>query len=134
MVYKGFVYTHGGDIYGKNQKRILRNYKVRNNLDALRTHVYHANHHFHGSVYAEYLRTIDPYLFIVSAEEHVYGRGAYTQTVQRNVLPFLRNNNKRLIEDLLHFEVGHVVIRVKDDEDWSYETYKDLDAVVPFLN
>jgi competence protein ComEC len=133
MEYKGFVYTHGGDIYGVNQRRILQEYKAGNDLDALRTHIYHANHHFHGSVDSEYLRTIDPYLFIVSAEEHVYGRAAYTQTVQRDVLPFLKNNNKRLIEDLLHFEVGHIVIRVKNDANWSYETYKDLNAVVPFL-
>lgn len=131
--YNGFVYTHGGDIYGDNQRRILQDYKAGNNLNALRTHVYHANHHFHGSVDAEYLRTIDPYLIIVSAEEHVYGRAAYTQTVQRDVLPFLRNNNKRLIEDLLHFEVGHVVIRIKNGTNWSYETYKELDALVPFL-
>jgi competence protein ComEC len=131
--YKGFVYTHGGDIYGDNQRRILQQYKAMNDLNALRTHVYHANHHFHGSVDAEYLRTIDPYLIIVSAEEHVYGRAAYTQTVQRDVLPYLKKNNKRLIEDLLHFEVGHVIVRVKNGTNWGYETYKDLDALVPFL-
>jgi len=133
MEYKEFVYTHGGDIYGVNQKRILRAYRVKKDLDTLRTHVYHANHHFHGSVDSEYLRTIDPYLMIVSGEEHVYGRAAYTQTVQRDVLPYLKNMNKRLIEDLLHFEVGHVVVRVSDDANWSYETYKDLYALVPFL-
>ncbi len=131
MEYKGFVYTHGGDIYGQNQHQILQRYA--NNPDFLKTHVYHANHHFHGSVDEDYLKTIDPYLFIVSADEHVYGRGAYTQQVQRDVLPYLRNKHKRLIEDLLSFETGHTVIRVADGNDWNYETYKDINAVIPFL-
>ena len=133
MEYKGFVYTHGGDIYGQNQDRILRRYTAENQPDFLRTHVYHANHHFHGSVDVPYLRTIDPRLFIVSAEEHVYGRGAYTHHVQREVLPWL-NENGRLLEDLLSFEVGHVVIRITDGDVWNYETYKDLDALIPGLS
>lgn len=133
MEYNGFVYTHGGDIYGQNQHQILQRYAQKNNLDFLKTHVYHANHHFHGSVDTDYLKTIDPYLFIVSGEEHIYGRGAYTQQVQRDVLPYLKNEHKRLIEDLLSFEVGHTVIRVADCNNWNYETYKDLNAVVPFL-
>ncbi len=131
MEYKGFVYTHGGDIYGQNQHQILQRYA--NNPDFLKTHVYHANHHFHGSVDEDYLKTIDPYLFIVSGEEHIYGRGAYTQQVQRDVLPYLKNEHKRLIEDLLSFETGHIVIRIADSNDWNYETYKDINTVVPFL-
>jgi len=133
MEYKGFVYTHGGDIYGQNQHQILQRYAQKNNLDFLKTHVYHANHHFHGSVDEEYLKAIDPYLFIISGEEHIYGRGAYTQQVQRNVLAYLKNEHKRLIEDLLSFETGHIVIRVSDGNNWDYETYKDLNAVIPFL-
>jgi competence protein ComEC len=133
MEYKGFVYTHGADIYGENQKRILQAYKARDDLNTLKTHVYHANHHFHGSVDPEYLRAIDPYLIIVSGEEHIYGRAAYTQVVQQDVLPFLKDNNKRLIEDLLSFEVGNVVVRVSDGSNWSYETYKDINAPIPFL-
>ena len=131
MEYKGFIYTHGGDIYGQNQHQILQRYA--NNPDFLKTHVYHANHHFHGSVDEDYLKTIDPYLFIVSGEEHIYGRGAYTQQVQRDVLPYLKNEHKRLIEDLLSFETGHIVIRIADSNDWNYETYKDINTVVPFL-
>jgi beta-lactamase superfamily II metal-dependent hydrolase len=131
MEYKGFVYTHGGDIYGQNQRQILQRYA--NNQDFLKTHVYHANHHFHGSVDEDYLKAIDPYLFIVSGEEHIYGRGAYTQQVQRNVLAYLKNKHKRLIEDLLSFETGHIVIRVADGSNWNYETYQDINAVIPFL-
>jgi beta-lactamase superfamily II metal-dependent hydrolase len=133
MEYKGFIYTHGGDIYGQNQHQILQRYAQRNNLDFLKTHVYHANHHFHGSVDEDYLKTIDPYLFIVSGEEHIYGRGAYTQQVQRNVLTYLKKEHKRLIEDLLSFETGHIVIRAADGNRWNYETYKDLNAIIPFL-
>lgn len=134
MAYNGFVYTHGGDIYGQNQQDILKRYTENNNLNHLKTHIYHANHHFHGSVDVRYLRTIDPYLFITSGEEHIYGRGAYTHQVQKYVLNYLRENNKRLIEDLLSFEVGHVVFRVSNSTHWNYETYKDLDAVIPFLS
>ncbi len=131
MEYNGFVYTHGGDIYGQNQHQILQ--RDANNPDFLKTHVYHANHHFHGSVDVDYLKALDPYLFIVSGEEHIYGRGAYAQQVQRDVLPYLRNEHKRLIEDLLLLETGHIVIRVADGNNWNYEAYKDLNAVIPFL-
>lgn len=133
MEYNGFVYTHGGDIYGQNQHRILKKYAKENNLKQLKTHVYHANHHFHGSVDEDYLKAIDPYIIIVSAEEHVYGRAAYTQQVLKNVFPHLKKEHKRFIEDLLSLEVGHAVIRVEDGSNWNYETYKDLDAVIPFL-
>lgn len=134
MAYQGFVYTHGGDIYGENQQRILKSYTRKNRLDLLKTHVYHANHHFHGSVNISYLKTIDPCLFLVSGEEHIYGRAAYTHHVKQTVLPFLRDNNHRLIEDLLPFEVGHVVIRVQNNKNWQYETYYHLDKKIPFLN
>ncbi len=133
MEHNGFVYTHGGDIYGLNQQQILKRYAQKNHLDFLKTHLYHANHHFHGSVDVNYLKTIDPYLFIVSGDEHIYGRAAYTQQVRRNVLSYLKNEHKRFIEDLLLFETGHVVIRVADGNNWNYETYKDLNAVIPFL-
>jgi len=125
---KDFVYIHGGDIYAENQRRILNKYGP----DMIRCHVYHANHHFHGSVDVDYLRASDPYLFIVSGEEHIYGRGAYTTLVQEQVLSWLRQHDGRLIEDLLHFEVGHVVIRVVDGEHWLYETYRNTEAVIPF--
>ena len=39
----------------------------------------------------------------------------------------------RLIEDLLSFETGHIVIRAADGNCWNYETYKDVNAVIPFL-
>jgi len=134
MEYKGFVYAHGGDIYGQNQQQILQRYTAKKDLDQIRIHVYHANHHFHGSVDVDYLKALDPYIFIVSGEEHIYGRGAYTQQVQRNVLKSLKNENKRLIEDLLSFEVGHVVVRAADGNSWNYETYKDVNTMIPFLN
>lgn len=129
MAYKGFIYVHGGDIYAGNQQRILKEFKE----DGIKCHVYHANHHFHGSVDVDYLRASDPYLFITSGEEHIYGRGAYTTLVQEQVLPWLRQHHGRLIEDLLHFEAGHVVIRVADGNHWHYETYRDVDTVIPYI-
>jgi len=130
MEYQGFVYTHGGDIYGMNQRRISEQYAKKNQSGLLKTHVYHANHHFHGSVDVDYLREIDPCLILVSGEEHIYGRGAYTQKVQLEVLQYLRNNSGRLIEDLLPFEVGHVLLRIHDKDAWHYETRYDIDAKI----
>lgn len=132
MEYRNFVYTHGGDIYGQNQQDILQRYNNKN-PDLLKTHVYHANHHFHGSVDVDYLKFIDPYLFLVSGEEHVYGRGAYTVIVKQKVIDVLKEEKKRFIEDLLAFEVGHMVVRVTDGDHWHYETYKNLHGVIPFL-
>jgi hypothetical protein len=53
--------------------------------------------------------------------------------VQRDVLAYLKKEHKRLIEDLLSFETGHIVIRVADANNWNYETYRDVNAVIPFL-
>jgi competence protein ComEC len=131
MEYNGFVYTHGGDIYSQNQKDILNRYQQTDETDLLKTHVYHANHHFHGSVDVDYLKAISPCLFIVSGEEHIYGRGAYTTRVQQDVLPWLKENDSRWIEDLLQFEVGHVVIRIQDADHWNYETYMDPNVKIP---
>ena len=131
MAYNGFVYTHGGDIYGENQAEILNRYRQAGQEDLLKTDVYHANHHFHGSVDVDYLKAISPSIFIVSGEEHIYGRGAYTTLVQQNLLPWLKENNPEYMEDLLQFEVGNVVLRVKSKEHWYYETYMDLNQKIP---
>jgi len=72
----GFVYTHGADLYADGQRRILERFPGR-----VRTHVYRANHHFHGSVDREHLRIVvrevaetldDLPLFPVRAALHVH--------------------------------------------------------------
>jgi competence protein ComEC len=118
LEYNGFIYTHGADIYGDNQKRILVDFPNDINAD-----VYYTNHHLHGSVNVKYMRKINPYLFITSAQEAVYARGAYATVFKENVVDYLKNNNGKLLDDLLTLEIGSVVIRVNSAEDWSYEEY-----------
>ncbi len=117
LEYRGFVFTDGADIYGHNQARILREAP-----EAVRAHVYGANHHFHGSVDVSYLRRTDPVLFLVSADPAVYARGAYSDEFVLDVERHLRSRGSRLRETLLTPEVGHVLLRVEDADRWTYET------------
>lgn len=117
LEYRGFVFTDGADIYGHNQARILREAP-----EAVRAHVYGANHHFHGSVDVAYLRRTDPVLFLVSADPAVYARGAYSDEFVLEVERHLRSRGARLRETLLTPEVGHVLLRVEDGARWTYET------------
>ncbi|CAN5157372.1 hypothetical protein BH23BAC3_BH23BAC3_04340 [soil metagenome] len=123
--YGDFVYTMGGDIYQHAQRAILETFG-----EEVRTHIYHANHHFHGGVYEEHLIATDPILFLTSANAAVYDRDAYTRGVLDVTVPELEATSNRFIEGLLSFEVGIAVLRVDGTKDWSddstdlwYETY-----------
>ena len=61
MEYKGFVYLHGGDNYGQNQEKQLKIFPH----EKLRANLFHANHHFHGSVDVDFCRVVDPELVVV---------------------------------------------------------------------
>ncbi|MCF7886439.1 MAG: hypothetical protein K9M80_08085, partial [Candidatus Marinimicrobia bacterium] len=78
--------------------------------------------HFHGGLSTNYLKKVNPYLFITPAEAAVYNRSAYVEQVMGEVVPYLEANSNRFIENLLDFEVGHIIIRVNDSTDWKYET------------
>jgi beta-lactamase superfamily II metal-dependent hydrolase len=124
--YRGFVYSHGADNYATNQIRQLEQFAP----ELLRSHVYHANHHFHGSVDAGFLRTMDPVLVFVSAEQAVYARGAYTTVFKQDVESYLKTANARLRETLLTHDVGHIVLRITDAGHWTCETTPTLDGIV----
>ncbi len=118
MEYKGFIYSHGGDIYQHPQKAILQTFGE----DAIKAHIYHGNHHFHGGVSANYLKEVNPFLFITPANPAAYNRAAYVEQVMGNAVPYLEANSERFIENLFDFEVGHITISVNDSSDWRYET------------
>jgi competence protein ComEC len=118
LQFNGFKYSHGGDIYQHPQKAILKTFGEQ----TVKAHVYHGNHHFHGGLSTNYLKKVNPYLFITPAEAAVYNRSAYVEQVMGEVVPYLEANSNRLIENLLDFEVGHIIIRVNDSTDWKYET------------
>ncbi len=129
LKYKGFIYVHGADTYAINQAAIMRRFP-----NDLKAHVFFGNHHFHGSLDYKYVRAMDPVLVLVQAEKAIYERDAYMVVFKQQIAGWLRKNNKRFIEAVPSLEVGTVVIRVNDANDWTYETYKDtLTPVIPFL-
>ncbi|MFO1477172.1 MAG: CBM35 domain-containing protein [Verrucomicrobiota bacterium] len=123
--YHGFVYSHGADTYAVNQVRELREFSP----ELLRAHVYHANHHFHGSLDADYFRVMDPVLVLVSAERAVYARGAFTSIYKPEVESYLKTANGRLRDTLVTHDVGNIILRIHDAEHWTCETTPTLDGI-----
>jgi hypothetical protein len=132
LKYGDFVYSHGGDVYQHAQQAILKTFESK-----VRSHIYHANHHFHGGVSREYLLAVEPYVFLTSANSAVYDRDAFSEVVLNQVIRELERTSDRFRENLLSVEVGHTVIRVDGTELW-YETYYRnhsyaADYTVPYL-
>jgi beta-lactamase superfamily II metal-dependent hydrolase len=113
----GFVYTHGADLYAEGQERILERFP-----DQVRTHVYRANHHVHGSFSGRHLIAADPAVIVISAEEAVYQRVAYTRDFQQAVQE-LRARGGRLRDVCLTLERGNVVIFANSEADWGHACY-----------
>ena len=120
--YHGFVYIHGADNYAQNQRHQLVQFPA----FELRAQVFHANHHFHGSADVGFLRTLDPVLVIVSAEQAVYARGTFTTLFQHGVEDSLRASGRRYQESLLTHDVGSVLLHIRDGEHWEYETRAEI--------
>lgn len=115
--HNGFVYTHGADLYSEGQERIRARFP-----DLVRTHVYRANHHLHGSLSREHLVEADPVLIVVSAQEAVYERIAYTRDFVEAVRE-IKARGGRLRDVCLTLEKGNVVIWANSEADWGYATY-----------
>lgn len=140
LEYKDFVYTHGGNIYQHAQRAILYSYP-----EQVPSHIYHANHHFHGGLEVPYLIMTNPQLFLVSASEAIYRSHAYVREVLQETVPVLKRQSGRFQENLLTREVGHSVLRIDGDRNWSnaqtrvpYETYfirgdADQEIRIPYL-
>ncbi len=118
MEYNGFIYQHGGDTYATNQNKILLKYP-----NDVKSDVFYANHHFHGSLYPEYIKAIDPKIIIVQAQEAIYSRGAYMDDFKKKAEKYLLSNSENYVECLPTLEVGTIVIKVNDLNNWNYETY-----------
>jgi beta-lactamase superfamily II metal-dependent hydrolase len=112
----GFSYTHGADLYADGQRRLLERFAGR-----IRTDVYRANHHLHGSLSSDHLLAADPQLIVVSAEEAVYQRVAYTRDFQQAVQRLRAGG--RLRDVCLTLEKGNVVVFANSGQDWGYSTY-----------
>jgi hypothetical protein len=114
LEYNGFTYALGGDIYAREQERILNDFP-----DRVRVHVYRTNHHMHGSASWDYLKMSDPVLFVTSAEKAVYEREAYTK-ILAGVMDQFRTGGSRFLENLLTLEKGNILVAANSDADWSY--------------
>jgi hypothetical protein len=77
----------------------------------------------HGSVSKEYLIKTDPYLFVISAQEAVYKRIAYTRDFNEAIRQIVETRG-RLKEICLTLEKGNVLICAEDREKWFYSTYR----------
>ena len=119
MRYKGFVYSHGGDIGDVEQDEIMHQFDVR-------AHIYNTNHHLKGPVARSYLIATDPYLFYTSAGAGIYSSKAYSDDFQYAV-DYLYNNGGRLIESLISEEIGHLVVTISDSENWHYYTISEIE-------
>ena len=126
LEHNGFVYSAGGDTYQGAQGAMLSHF----DREFLRSHVFHANHHFHGGLSGEYLLATEPILFLTSANAAVYDRDAYVRVLLNEVIPELEQTSSRFEENLLSFETGIAVIRVDSKADWTdpatelhYETW-----------
>ena len=125
--YNGFTYSHGSDNYAITQDRILKNF-----INILPAQVFYANHHFHGSVNPNFIIKTNPALVVVSAEQGVYARGAFTNYYKEQTEKVLYANHARLQQTLLTLESGTVVVRINSANDWYYETYRnDKDIYLP---
>jgi beta-lactamase superfamily II metal-dependent hydrolase len=120
LSWNGFTYSHGADNYANTQDRILKKYG-----SSVLADVFYANHHFHGSVNPEFIIKTNPSLVVVSAEQSVYARGAFTEVYKEKTEKVLYSAHARLKETLLTLEVGTIVIRINGAGDWDYETYRD---------
>lgn len=117
LEYNGFIYTHGSDVYAEGQQRIMERFP-----DRLRTHVYRANHHLHGSMSPDYLIKADPCVIVVSAEETIYKRVAYTRDF-REAVRRIKETRGRLRDVCLTLEKGNVVVSANDGDDWRCSSY-----------
>jgi beta-lactamase superfamily II metal-dependent hydrolase len=115
--HNGFTYTHGADLYADGQRRIMERFP-----ELVRTHVYRANHHLHGSFSQEHLVRADPCLVVISAQEAVYERIAYTRDF-KDAVGRIREGGGRLRDVCLTLEKGNVVIFANGEADWGYSTY-----------
>ncbi len=123
--YGDFRMVHGGDTYGDNQRMILERFP-----EEVPAEVYYANHHFHGSVFPEYILRTDPDLVILQAQEAIYARAAYMVKYRKESEQVLNRGRKIPVETLPALEVGTIVLRINSGEDWTYETYREQDSVI----
>ena len=114
---------------GINQQKILAKFP-----GDIKADVFAANHHFHGSANVDYLRAMNPSLVLIQSQEAIYARSTYMIDFLKNVKGYLNLINQKKIEGLAALEVGTIVIRVNDKNNFEFETYSDYkNCIIPYI-
>ena len=119
--YKGFRYYHGSDNHAPTQRKNLADFAARGGPEALRCQYMQANHHFHGDLEPEMIRTIDPVAVYVPANAAIYSRSAFMVDYMQRVVG-AEYPGKRLKETFVSYFSGTVTVWVNSGDDWHYET------------
>lgn len=120
--YNGFQYYHGADNHAPNQRKNLADFTAAGKLADLECHYMQANHHFHGDLYPEMIRAINPVAVVVPAHQAIFSRSAYMVDYVQGVVE-ADYENKRLKDTFVSYFSGTVLASVNSAEDWHYETY-----------
>ncbi|MBN2424588.1 MAG: MBL fold metallo-hydrolase [Calditrichaceae bacterium] len=130
ITYNGFILNHGGDTYAVNQQKIMERFP-----EDIKAQVFYGNHHFHGFILPEYIRTINPDLVVAQAQQAVYARDAFMQKYKTDTEAFLNANREYPMDTLLPFETGMCVLRINNANNWWYESYGfEKVCIIPGLN
>ena len=118
MEYNGFTYSHGGDEARLSMNRYLKDYPELVEVDVRNT-----AHHMRGPINQDYFIATNPDLWIIS---NIPGMSANktTYNLLLDTVELLEGNGKKH-EVLITGDVGHVIIRAKGKNDWSYQTSLD---------
>ena len=119
--YKGFQYYHGADNHAPNQRRNLADFTAAGRLDELKCHYMQANHHFHGDMFPEMIRAINPIAVVVPAHQAIYSRSAFMVDYCQSVVAF-DYEGKRLKDTFVSYMSGTVMALINSEADWHYET------------
>ena len=119
--YNDFQYYHGADNHAHVQRKNLEDFTAWGMEKELCCHYMQANHHFHGDLYPQMIRAINPVAVLVPASAAIYSRSAflvdYLQSVVERDFP-----DKRLKETFVSYFSGTVRVSVNNGKDWHYET------------
>ena len=127
MEYKGFVYSTTGDEGTKSQRRFLEK-----NSNLVRAHVRNTAHHLWGPVLPAFDKATDPVLFIVSSESSVKEESSWRTFM--STVKEMQASGRRLRRVAFTPEDGHVIVRARDANDWSYSFCSAVDScIVPNL-
>lgn len=119
--YNGFQYYHGADNQEPNQQKNLDDYAAWGKLDELHCHYMQANHHFHGTLCSEMIRTLNPVAVLIPANAAIYSRSAFMVDYLQDVVE-ADYPGKRLKETFVSYFSGTVTVSVNSGDDWHYET------------